>query len=662
MRPSRRLPIFGPTLISFLVACSQVAPAIATRTPAPVELAPSATSTVVVVPTDTPEPSPTIAPRVLHLCQSAEPQTLYIYGGSMLAMSNVLEAVYDGPIDNNGFSYQPVILEKLPSLADGDARIEAVEVGPGDTIVDETGNPVALAEGVRYLPAGCTSPDCALEYAGGTVQMDQLSATFTLLEGLQWSDGRALTAADSVFSYELAGHLETPTSKTLIDRTASYTQLDALSVKWTGLPGYLDQTYFVNFWSPLPEHQLSAYSPSELLEADVSARKPMGWGPYVIAEWEYGSHIRMYRNDRYFRNGEGLPRFDTVIVRITGENSTLNIAKLLTGECDLLSWESHLDDSLAELIELDQAGMLQFHAATGTIWEHADFGIRPFSYEDGYQAGTDRMDFFGDVRTRQAIALCMDRQAVVDTVFLGGSQVLHTYIPISHPLFNAEAPRYPFDVETGRALLEQAGWIDPDGDPATPRVAQGVANVPDGTPLSFNFWTTTATRRIQAVEILAASLARCGVELKLEFWEPGEFFADGPVGPIFGRRFDMVQFAWLTGVQPPCDLWLSANISGPADAGFEAGWGASNAAGYSSAEFDQACQEALRLLPGQPGYEQAHLDAQEIFARDLPVIPLYLRIKISAARADFCGYVLDPTSGSDFWSIEEFDYGDGCAD
>jgi hypothetical protein len=61
-----------------------------------------------------------------------------------------------------------------------------------------------------------------------------------------------------------------------------------------------------------------------------------------------------------------------------------------------------------------------------------------------------------------------------------------------------------------------------------------------------------------------------------------------------------------------------------------------------------------------PEYVENHLKAQEIFARDLPVIPLYLRIKFAISRPDFCGMSFDPTSPSELWNIENFDYGEGC--
>jgi peptide/nickel transport system substrate-binding protein len=345
-----------------------------------------------------------------------------------------------------------------------------------------------------------------------------------------------------------------------------------------------------------------------------------------------------------------------VIFRMVGENSNANIAAILSGECDIVDQTAHLDDQSELLLELQAAGQVNATFVTGTVWEHADLGINPV--ED-----YDRPDFFEDVRVRQAIAHCMDRQAVVDTVMFGQSIVLDTYIPPEHPLFNPEVPHYEFDVTAGAALLEEAGWMDDDGDPSTPRVAQGVEGVPDGTLLEFNFWTTSATQRMQATQVLQSSLVQCGIKVNLEYWDAGEYFADGPEGPVFGRRFDIGQFAWLTGVEPACDLFITTNIPGdPEELDEEGnpkypfGWGGQNDPGWSNEEYDAVCNAALQSLPGQPEYEQYHKEAQRIFGEQLPVVPLYLRLKLAATRPDMQNFVMDPTENSEMWNIEEFDY------
>jgi len=93
---------------------------------------------------------------------------------------------------------------------------------------------------------------------------------------------------------------------------------------------------------------------------------------------------------------------------------------------------------------------------------------------------------------------------------------------------------------------------------------------------------------------------------------------------------------------------------------FPMGWAGQNNSGYSNPEFDEACQAAREALPGGPGYVEHHRRAQEIFAEDLPAIPLFQPVWATAARADFCGHQMDPTAYSDTWNIEVYDYGEGC--
>jgi peptide/nickel transport system substrate-binding protein len=587
-------------------------------------------------------------PRTLVICQGQEPVTLYKYGDSMLAAAHVQEAIYDGPFDTNSFSYQPVILEKLPSLSDGDAVIRIIKVADGDLVVNDAGDPVILEKGVKLRPAGCYSSECAIAFSGSPIEMEQMVVTFELMSGLTWSDGEPLTVYDSIYAYELLKDPHTPMSKYTIERTTSYKALDDYTSVWTGLPGYRDSTYFINFWSPLPEHIWGEFSAGELLEVEESTRSPLGWGAYVIDKWVEGHYISLYKNANYWRAGEGLPKFDKVIYRFEGEHSNANIASLLSGECDIVDQTAHLDDQSNLLLELQTSGQLNVTFVTGTVWEHADFGVVP--YKD-----YERPDFFGDVRTRRAIAHCFDRQAVVDTVMYGQSIVLDTYLPPHHPLFNPDVPHYEFDVAKGAALLEEVGWIDHDDDLSTPRVARGVQGVPDDTPLSFNYWTTSATQRQKATQVLQASAAQCGIEIKLEYWNASEFFADGPDGPLFGRHFDMGQFAWLTGVEPACDLYDGNMISGPPEDG-ACGWGCANNTGWSNAAYDAVCGAAVQSLPGTPQYAQYHLQAQQIFAEQLPVIPLYLRLKLAATRPDMKNFIMDPTANSEMWNIEEFDY------
>jgi peptide/nickel transport system substrate-binding protein len=615
---------------------------------------PEGTPTPIVVATPTPLPPP----KALTICLGEEPNTLYPYGNPNAAARSVMEALFDGPIDTNSYGFQAVILQKLPNIDDGDAQLAPVDVLLGDLVVDTSDNLVALDAGVTVFPSGCTSEECAIEYDGvSPLQMDQLSATFSILPGVTWSDGTPVTANDSVFAFETAKSSDTPGSKFAVDRTQAYEALDETTTQWTGVPGFIDPTYYVNFWTPLPSELLLALTPAEMLTAESTATHPLGWGPFVLDEWISGDHISLSQNPNYFRAAEGLPHATTVTYRFVADPDTA-ISQLLSGECDLLDTSVRLDGQVDLLLEFMNSGQTQSLFSTTMVMERLDFGILPASYDDGYTpgAGGDRPDFFSDPLTRQAIAMCLDRQAVVDSVLFGLSAVPDTYIPAEHPLYNPSVPPYTFDVAAAGELLDQVGWADDDDDPSTPRQSLNVAGVPNGTPFVVNYTTTVATQRRQVSEILAQSLGQCGIQLNLQYMQPEEFYAAGPDGPLFGRQFDLAEFAMsTTGSQPPCDWWTTDEIPTADNL-----WIGANVSGYSSEPYDTACRAALTSLPDTPEFTDGNNEAEFLFSQDLPVVPLYWRIIVAAARSDMCNFALDPTASSDLWNIEQFDYGDTC--
>ena len=93
---------------------------------------------------------------------------------------------------------------------------------------------------------------------------------------------------------------------------------------------------------------------------------------------------------------------------------------------------------------------------------------------------------------------------------------------------------------------------------------------------------------------------------------------------------------------------------------FISNWDGENNPGFYNNNYEAACRTAMYLLPGQSGYEDSLLKAQEIFAEQLPVVPLYLEFKVAATRPDFYGFMADPGSENELWNIEEFGYGTLC--
>jgi peptide/nickel transport system substrate-binding protein len=601
--------ILYPFALLLLSSCGPGTPR-ATATPAP------------------PSASPTPAgPQTLNVCMGSEPASLYLYADNSVAARAVRQAIYDGPIDTQGYAPVPVILESLPSIDSG-ISIQSVTVHAGERMVVD-GNIV---------------------FASGDTQVDQLVVTFKLKAGLLWSDGQPLTADDSVYSFELASSADTPGSHTLTDRTASYVASDSTTVVWSGLLGYMDPNAATHFWTPLPRHAWGSIAAADLLTNEASARKPLGWGPYVIEAWTPGQNISLSRNPNYFRASEGLPYFSTLNFIFVGEDAASNLSALQNNQCDVLLPSTLSIDQAAAVDAAAAAGQLQATYLPADSWLHLDLGIAPQSYDDGINYG-DRADFFGDVRMRQAVAQCVDRGAMVAQLAAGKGFLPNSFVPAGDPLHDAGEANYAFDPAAANAQLDAVGWV---------AGADGVRANQYFQRLELTLVTSDSAENMAAATIVKNSLDDCGIAVIINSLPAEQAFATGPTSPIFGRNFDLALFAWpFDAAQPACYLYLSEAIPGGDLAAHKYGWGGWNVSGWQNADYDAACKQALNARPGDANYAGAVQRTEQIFAEQVPALPLYVPYEILAARADFCG--LDPQAGSDpLQDLESFGYAEWC--
>ncbi len=633
------------SILSLVTACVDVP-----QTEAPDALSVPAWPTLETLATPLPSPTPLPEWKTLTICAGSEPTSLYLYNESNYITDAILEAIYDGPIGRRNFGYQPVILEELPSIENGGLLIEPVEVQEGDWVLDDNGNRVQLAEGMVVRPAGCRSGACAQAYAGGTFRMDRMTVTFHLLEGLRWSDGITLKASDSVFSYNLAVHADTPygvnglvsQSVESLLNTATYTAQDDRTVQWQGLPGYIDPHYAANFFIPLPEHILKPYDPLQLVE--MAGYLPVGWGAYRPVIWDSGERMILERNPNYFLAGQGLPYFDRLVFRFLTGSIEQRLEALADGICDILLADAIPLEYLSQAMEASQASSMNIYSLPEGMplaWEQLSFNIAPAD-------GSQRPAFFSDVRLRTAIAYCIDRSALAQAFYGNLSTVLDTYLPPGHPLLEtAEITTYPFDSAAGTALLEEIGWRDTDGDGI--REAHGLAGIKTSTPLQLELVTSDTPLRQALAALIAADLQACGVSVTIREIAGYQFLMKTADAPIYGRNFDLALFSWLTDMLPPCELALSSEIPSEVNA-----WSGRNITGYSNPGYDVACQGAQLALPGTTQYLAGQMEALRIFSQDLPFLPLFLRLNFGLARPDLVGLIPDPTQGNELWNVEAF--------
>ena len=613
--------------------------------------------------------------RELTICLGYEPHSLYPYQASSQAAQEVLQAIYDGPIDAlSSGQIEPVILEKMPDLSDGSAYFTPVSVSEGDEVVNTYGDLVALRPGTRVFPSGCTSPTCAVAWDGiSELQVDQLTATFELLGGLKWSDGQPLSASDSLYAFQVASDPATPISKRAVDQTASYTVMDDTTVEWVGKPGLVTDVFEGYFWAPMPEHAWGEYSADELLEVEEVNRSPLGWGAYVVDEWQPGAFIRLQKNPYYFRADEGLPVFDLLTFKITNPNGTTNISNLKFNRepfeyfdldigdfdneirengCDLISTTADMHDQLSVLNIL--TNYYQDPSVNLYKRNEGDLDILFFNLRDAYESFNPSLSKaknpLASAELRTAMTFCMDRESVNEKVFYGLKDVSPKWSLTNNP--PEENSRPVLNSANGSEMLEEMGWIDHDGDKNTGRIISSSHDIPNGTSLTFSYLIIDTKDDLAAAYIYKESLAECGVDIIIKpvpvehFWNPAFNTS------IFQGHFDLAQVKWSTFINNPCPLLTSTNTPNE-----ENGYTGLNFSALSNPLIDAQC---AKLDESAIKYEreQALDNIQQIITKGKSMLKLYAYHEILVTRSDFCGTKAIMETG--FLNIEEFDYGTSC--
>jgi peptide/nickel transport system substrate-binding protein len=460
-------------------------------------------------------------------------------------------------------------------------------------------------------------------------------------EPLVWSDGQPVTAADSVFSFDLAqspASVITAEQRRRLVRTAVYEATGERSLRWVGLPGWRDSHYFLNVWPPLPAHRLSRYTPAQLAQVEASVRRPLAHGPFVVSEWVQGSHLRLTPNPFYYR-ADSVTLHSLLFRFIDSPNQV--VADLLAGDCHIATHDTIDPEQIPFFQEAAAAGLLLPHFQTGSGYDLLAFGVQPFG--SGSVAEAD--GWFADERLRQAVALCLNRERLAAELWGRITTVMPAYIHPDHPLLPADLHRWPYDVEAANLLLDEVGYLDQNGD--------GLRQDEAGNSLALRFFSRGEGEWPGLVSsLISENLAACGLRVTTTFLSEVELMEAGPANPVSGRRFDLALLSQATGVEPTCGHWLSTAVTGPASTDF-GGWNATNVTGWRDTLFDDACRAAQEAFWDSETYILHHRTALRRFVDQLPVLPLYSRVKVALTRPEVANFTLDPTQPSELWNIGE---------
>ena len=419
-----------------------------------------------------------------------------------------------------------------------------------------------------------------------SVNEDLTQYSVTLVEGVTFHDGEPLTADDVDFS---------------VDYYVNNVEASRFARDFSGVEDVVvTDDYNLTFVLAAPNagFELAALADAPIIprhiwegvelpsEHQFEGGTNIGTGPYKLVEYVEGQSYRFAANPDYFR---GAPAVDELVVIVFADD-TGSQAAIRTGEVDVIF----------ERIPPEQIDLLDSQDPLDVILG-PEFTTQMINYDASKRP-------FDDVAVRQAINLAMNRQDIVDTVFLGAATVGSPgWIHPGHPSYNPDIATV-YDPAAANALLDGAGYLDSDGD--------GVREF-DGQPMSFEIITNSPdSLRLRIAELTVEMLAAIGIRTSVSAVETGTW--EQAVWPGFdvnnGRNYDIAMWGWSAPVQAdPLRLpWL---VHSSTASGFL------NLTGYGNAEMD-ALSEALPLEP-DPAERNAILGRmQEIIAEDLPFVLL----------------------------------------
>jgi len=461
----------------------------------------------------------------------------------------------------------------------------------------------------------------------GGVSEDGTVITIHLRDDIVWSDGTPITADDFIFTYDMfMADTNAVDSRSPYDLVSSMEAPDPQTVVVTFGEPYAPWLTTL-FYSVVPKHALQPVVDAEgtLDGADFHRLPSVSSGPFVPTEYQVGNYILFERNENYF---DEPAKLDQLYVRFVPDDAA-QVAALINADVDMGIFIAP-DDALT----LQQNGVEVVTVPSGYN-EGLYFNFKPDSGHDAIQ----------DLAVRQAIAYGLNRDGMAeDLLRYGEGEADHNIIADTYwhntPWANPDIVHQPYDPDMARQILEDAGWVDSDGD--------GIREK-DGAPLAITWATNDRTLRTQIQAVGQQQLADIGIAVELVNLPSDVFFGSyGDGNPVSLGEYDMWEFSNNTGSFPdPSHVaWTCAEI--PSD---------DNPSGIND---QYLCDETLDALfqeqartPDSDARQGIFHEIQQIMHDNLYWMPLWHDPDLWALSARFENAELAPTT--QFWNAANWD-------
>ncbi len=477
---------------------------------------------------------------------------------------------------------------------------------------------------IMTLPDSQRVPDLATAVPtlqNGGVSPDGLTITYTLKTGIFWSDGDPFDCQDVVFTWQAIMHPESGASS-----TSGYKDMESVSCPDAHTVVVKYKTfyapYLTRFPAILPSH--TGLDPAKMKEWPYNRKPEPVLGPFMLEEWVAGDHMTLVRNEKYERwASEGKPYLDSIVLRWI-ESREVGKQLIQTGEIDFL-W----DLVEADIPEAQKWPGVVLDALPETGTERLLLNLVNPELDapclEYLQANPSPHWALGDARVREAIELGIDKQKIVDKLLYGLATPGTTELNLGWA--RANIPPSPYAPEKAKALLQEAGWIDSDGDGI--RECHGCATAEPGRPLKLKFQTTAGNAlREQTQQVIMEMLAEIGIQLYIENLPSAELFGSYASGAVRKHgKFDILMYTTTYGIDPHGHMeGYYATYSIPCDANAGRGY---NYSRWIDPEVDRWLQVA-GSTPDEKVRAEAYQKISERIAIGRPQIFLYDRMDINA--------------------------------
>ena len=513
---------------------------------------------------------------------------------------------------------------------------------------DQDAGAVTLEPLANYDPDGAFVPKLATEIPtidNGGISEDLMSITWTLKEGLLWSDGSDVTADDVVFTWQYC--TDEATGCTASEAFIGIESVEAVD----------SRTILITFDSPTPYPYnafVGANTPiiSSVQFADcVGAAAqtcneqntaPLGTGPYRIVDFKVNDVVVYERNPYY----HGEPAyFDTVIFKGGGDAASAARAVLETGEADY-GWNLQVEPEI--LRDMEEAGLGKVVAAFAGLVErvlvnqtnpHPDLG----DDRSEYMSGDNSHPFLTFPPIPQAMSMAIDRGLISEQLYGFAGKATCNVIPAPlHYVSTANDGCLAQDVDGANALLDENDVVDTDGD--------GIREY-NGTPLKVTYQTSTNSVRQKTQALIRQWWNQIGIETELINHDASVFFGGDPNSPDTYQKFfaDLQMYTTGPSIDPQQHLsnWLCSQIPER-----ESAWGGGNIFRGCDAEFDVLFEQLTQTPVGAE---------REALVKQLNDINVQSHFQIALVHRGTVSAHLDTLQGvwingwdSEMWNIAEW--------